>query len=168
MSHSPVSIKQKSRGPAITAKFSVSEKGITGVQLSQNPSQKGFEWHVCEGDSSPLVLDLLERWIDSYCKKKQPDIHLPIVLQGLPPYTTQVLSILRELPFGVTLTYQALAEVTGNPHGARAVGNACARNPFPLIIPCHRVLHASNGLGGFSCGLELKKALLTFEGSSYK
>jgi methylated-DNA-[protein]-cysteine S-methyltransferase len=167
MSYLPISTKQKSRGPSIKVKCSICEKGIKSIELADHAPNKGFSWEVVEEGHSPLVVSLIERWVDGYCKKRQPDVLLPVVMQGLPPYTTQVLSILRELPFGVTLTYQALAEVTGNPKGARAVGNACSRNPFPLIIPCHRVLHAGNGLGGFSCGLEIKKALLAFEGSAY-
>lgn len=152
------------QGPSLLVKFLVSKKEITTIQLVQAIGTTGLEWEII-GPHSPILEEMIEKWLDSYIKKRQPDVSLPIILDGLPPYTTRVLSILRDIPFGVSLTYKELAEITGSPRGARAVGNACARNPFPLIIPCHRVLATDQKLGGFSCGLDIKKALLSFEGN---
>lgn len=70
---------------------------------------------------------------------------------------------LRAVPRGVVITYGALAARLGQPHAARAIGRACARNPVPLWVPCHRVL-AADGLGGFSGGAQRKRALLALEG----
>ena len=154
------------RGPAIKVQFFVNEKEISEVRLLPNKPNAAFEWEIVTKDAPPRLAHLIERWVESYCKKRQPEVPLPIAIAGLPPYTTRVLYILRDVPLGVTLSYKELAEVTGNPMGARAVGSACGRNPCPLIIPCHRVL-ASKGLGGFSGGLEIKKALLDFEGIVY-
>ena len=70
---------------------------------------------------------------------------------------------LAAVPYGQTLTYGELAARVGNPRAARAVGQAVGANPCLIVIPCHRVL-ASNGLGGFGCGIERKKTLLTIEG----
>lgn len=154
----------KKRGPSIKAEFFVCEKGISKVLLHPLDLSEGFDYQIVKSKSAPNVTELIEKWIDSYSKGRQPKVILPIILDGLPPYTTRVLSILRDLPIGVTLTYQELAEVTDNPLGARAVGNACARNPCPLIIPCHRVLATGGRLGGFSCGIDIKKELLSFEG----
>lgn len=154
----------KKRGPPIKAQLFVNEKGITKVNLFSGMTFEGFEYEIIENRPAPHVIRLVEKWIEAYCKGKQPKIALPIVLEGLPPYTTRVLSILRDLPLGVTLTYKELAEVTDNPFGARAVGNACARNPCPLVIPCHRVLAKGGDLGGFSAGIDLKRHLLNFEG----
>ena len=70
---------------------------------------------------------------------------------------------LATVPYGQTLTYGELAARVGNPRAARAVGQAVGANPCLIVIPCHRVL-ASNGLGGFGCGIERKKTLLTIEG----
>lgn len=78
-------------------------------------------------------------------------------------FTRTVLDALQTLPFGVTCTYGELAAQIGSPKGARAVGNALGLNPFPLLLPCHRVV-ARNGLGGFSAGgLKVKQALLSYE-----
>ena len=162
----PDSSIQCSRGPKVKAQFFLGEKGIVKVALSPS-STSNFEWQVFYSTKSPL-LNLIEEWIESFCKKRQPTIVLPLILKGLPPYTTQVLSILRDIPLGLSLTYEALAEISGNPKGARAVGNACARNPFPLIIPCHRVLASRNRIGGFSSGLDIKKQLLNFEGIQFQ
>ncbi|MCC6128653.1 MAG: methylated-DNA--[protein]-cysteine S-methyltransferase [Acidobacteria bacterium] len=71
---------------------------------------------------------------------------------------------LRQVKPGKTVTYAGLAELTGRPNAFRACGMANARNPVPLIIPCHRVV-ASNGIGGYSSGLDRKKWLLKHEGA---
>jgi O-6-methylguanine DNA methyltransferase len=67
------------------------------------------------------------------------------------------------IPYGETLTYSELAHRAGNPTAIRAAANACARNPMPLIIPCHRVVEKSGGLGGFAWGVNYKRVLLALE-----
>lgn len=156
------------RGPALKAIFHSDERGITEIQLSLLENNRGMEWEIVGSSRSPLLEGMVEKWVESYVKKRPPEVFLPVVLDGLPPYTTRVLSILRDIPIGISLSYKELAEITGNPQGARAVGNACAKNPCPLVIPCHRVLAAGGALGGFSCGLELKELLLAYEGISFR
>jgi len=78
------------------------------------------------------------------------------------PFMRKVREKMRKIPWGHALTYQELAAKAGSPKASRAVGQACARNPLPLIIPCHRVL-AENGIGGFGYGVEWKSALLALE-----
>lgn len=151
------------RGPAVKLNFIVDERGINAIKLFQSTPDKGLEWEIIGLQISPLLEGLIGKWVESYSKKRQPDVVLPVVLDGLPPYTTRVLSILRDIPFGISLSYKELAEITGNPQGARAVGNACSRNPCPLVIPCHRILASASGLGGFSGGVQIKKVLLDFE-----
>ena len=101
------------------------------------------------------------------------------VLNGLPPSTLPPLdlhggtdfqrsvwaALLRISP-GSTRTYLDIARELSRPGGARAVGQACGANPIPVLIPCHRVLAANGGLGGFSCGLDWKIRLLRREGVS--
>ena len=74
-----------------------------------------------------------------------------------------VLSALQSIPYGQVITYKELAEKIGHPRAYRAVGNALKANPLPIILPCHRVV-ASNGLGGYGAGIEIKKFLLSLEG----
>jgi O-6-methylguanine DNA methyltransferase len=71
---------------------------------------------------------------------------------------------MRAIPWGHALTYGELAEKVGSPKAVRAIGQACARNPLPIIVPCHRVL-AADGLGGFAYGGAWKAALLAAETS---
>ena len=68
------------------------------------------------------------------------------------------------IPYGTVSTYARLAEQVGSARAARAVGNALARNPFPLIIPCHRAVRTDGSLGGFQGGTALKRSLLDMEG----
>jgi len=89
---------------------------------------------------------------------------LPIDLTGAPAFTRRVLEACREIPFGETRSYGELASALGAPGAARAVGQALARNPAPVVIPCHRVLGAGGKLSGFIGGLAWKKALLAHEG----
>lgn len=90
---------------------------------------------------------------------------IPVDLSGLPPFTRRALEAAREVPPGATATYGALASRTGVPGSARAVGQAMARNPVPLLVPCHRVLSSTGGLTGFSApgGTATKKRLLEIE-----
>lgn len=87
---------------------------------------------------------------------------VPVGLVG-PIFHKKVWDVLLSIPFGHTMTYAQIAERLGSPKAARAVGNACARNPVVIIVPCHRVL-AQNGLGGFGGGLPTKRLLLRHEG----
>lgn len=92
-----------------------------------------------------------------------PDI--PILLEGLSCFARLVLAACRQIRFGQVVTYSGLAREIGRPAAARAVGNALAKNPLPLIIPCHRVVRSDGRVGGFSApgGTAMKKRLLELE-----
>jgi O-6-methylguanine DNA methyltransferase len=79
----------------------------------------------------------------------------------------RVLMAEKEIPRGYVCSYGQLAAVVGKPKAARAVGTALARNPFPIIIPCHRTVRRDGSLGGFGGGLPLKRALLEMEGVAF-
>jgi methylated-DNA-[protein]-cysteine S-methyltransferase len=89
--------------------------------------------------------------------------HVPVDLSSLPPFRQQVLLALMRVPYGATVTYGALAAAIGTPGAARAVGQALARNPVAIIVPCHRVIGADGRLTGFGGGLPWKRALLALE-----
>lgn len=72
---------------------------------------------------------------------------------------------LLKIPFGKTASYKEIAGMIGHPQAFRAVGTVCGQNPLPIIVPCHRVISSDGGLGGYSGGLEIKKALLKLEGT---
>jgi methylated-DNA-[protein]-cysteine S-methyltransferase len=91
---------------------------------------------------------------------------LPVDLRLMAaPFRRTVLEELREVPFGQTVSYGELAARAGNPKAARAVGTACARNPIPIVVPCHRVLPGTGKLGNYGGGPERKRALLELEGA---
>ncbi len=80
------------------------------------------------------------------------------------PFERGVWQLLRQIPYGQTRTYGELARAIGRPHAARAVGQCNARNPWAIIVPCHRVVGAQADLTGYGGGLDLKRQLLELEG----
>lgn len=87
-------------------------------------------------------------------------------LDGVPAFHRQAYEAARQIPSGHTVSYGALAQSLGNPGAARAIGQAMGKNPFPIVVPCHRVLAAHRATGGFSAhgGVETKAKLLAAEG----
>ncbi len=85
-------------------------------------------------------------------------------MSRVPPFHKKVLRFLAGIPRGMVSTYGTVAMKTGAPGGARAAGQGCAKNPFPAVYPCHRVVRSDGALGGFGGGLTLKRALLEMEG----
>ncbi len=82
---------------------------------------------------------------------------------GTSPFYTKVLEEVARVPYGKTVSYSQIAQKLKNPKAARAVGTANARNPLPIIIPCHRIIAKNNRLGGYAGGIKMKKYLLGFE-----
>jgi methylated-DNA-[protein]-cysteine S-methyltransferase len=89
---------------------------------------------------------------------------LPLAPRGT-PFQLRVWQELRRIPRGQVISYKELAQRIGNPKASRAVGQANAVNPLPLIIPCHRVIKADGTLGGYSSGVDRKSWLLRHEGA---
>ncbi len=81
------------------------------------------------------------------------------------PFQQRVWRLTRAIPYGSTRTYDSLARAAGHPNAARAVGQCMARNPLPIIVPCHRVVGSTGNLRGFGGGLAMKRALLEMEGA---
>ncbi len=103
--------------------------------------------------------DELTAWLALYGQRKP----IPFNLANGTLFQQNVMKELTQIPFGQTISYQHLAALCGKPKGARAIGNACGRNPFPLFIPCHRVIRSNGSTGGFSLDIEVKTRLLDFE-----
>ena len=106
---------------------------------------------------------IYEAWrqISEYFAASRQEFSLPLANVGT-QFQRKCWNALLEIPYGEVLTYKAMAERVGYPTACRAVAGACARNPFPIIVPCHRVV-ATNSLGGFAGGLEAKRFLLDLE-----
>lgn len=99
------------------------------------------------------------------CELKEFD--MPLDLKGT-EFQRSVYDRLMVIPYGKVTTYGDVAADINKPKAARAVGQAVGANPVPIIVPCHRVLASSGGLGGFGGGLDIKRALLTIEGIHIK
>jgi len=143
-------------------KFLLSASTIDSVEIE---SHSHLHWEIFGHLKDPKVEKMIHSWMEAYSSRKQCKIQLPINTKNYSSYTQSIWSALRKVPFGETITYKELAKVTGRPDAARAVGNACGKNPCLLVIPCHRVIASDGSLGGFSAGLNLKQTLLDFEKS---
>ena len=112
--------------------------------------------------NSELEQKLVKDFRDYFCGKPVK-FKYKMSLDSLTDFQKQVLRILARIPKGRVESYGSIAKKTGRPGAARAVGSACGRNPLPIVIPCHRVIKADGSLGGFGCGIDLKKLLLGLE-----
>jgi len=143
-------------------------KGLLRTCLSC-PTCKTAECHLLAGLHNPRfeknLLKPLQDKIIAYFEGHPAKFATPLALNHLPPFTQNVLTACRKIPFGKTISYSQLAAMIGKPLASRAVGNALAKNPIPLIIPCHRVIRSDGSLGQFSAcgGTKTKKKLLDLE-----
>jgi methylated-DNA-[protein]-cysteine S-methyltransferase len=112
---------------------------------------------------APDRLDAVAREIDEYFARRRQTFDVPLDLRLAHGFRRTVLSRLRTIGYGRTASYAAVAEATGHPRAVRAVGTACATNPLPVVVPCHRVVRSDGSLGGYLGGLQAKKALLALE-----
>ena len=135
-------------------------KNLAGIRLDWAKSRKGDK--ALSGLSEQVAVGLAK-----YVRgqpAKWPD--MPLDTDGMSEFKSRVLMTLAsDVPHGSTVSYGELAGMCGKPEAARAVGRIMASNPWPLLVPCHRVVGADGKLTGFSgCGLPMKKFLLQLEG----
>jgi methylated-DNA-[protein]-cysteine S-methyltransferase len=112
---------------------------------------------------APRRLDGPRRELDDYFAGRLREFDLPLDRRLMSDFMQRVLSATATIPFGSVSTYGAVAREAGSPRGSRAAGNALGSNPMPIVIPCHRVLHADGGIGGYTGGLDRKRTLLELE-----
>lgn len=112
------------------------------------------------------ALEKLVRALTDYSQGFSLAAPWPILnLEGFTPLQQRVLQAVAAIPYGQVATYKQIAEAVDCPEGARFVGNTMAINPYPLLIPCHRVVRSDRRLGHFSSGVDLKRRLLRLEKS---
>lgn len=145
-------------------RLSWTDRGLTSIHWpgEGTPDPEG-RWDDVPG----FVTDAIRR-IRSHLAGTPEDFKdLPVDLQDTTPFRRRVLEAARGIPTGETRTYGELARAVGSPGAARAVGQAMATNPMPVVIPCHRILAAGSSMGGFSApgGVETKRRLLRIEGA---
>ncbi len=135
-------------GPKICVQAESLNGKLVATHLSLSDS------FICKG-ATPILLE----WCSLYAKGFSSSLSL----QFGSLFQQKVMKAMQKIPFGQTVSYSELATSCGSSKGARAVGNACHRNPFPLLVPCHRVIRSDKQMGGFAFDIEIKRRLLEFE-----
>ncbi len=136
---------------------------IAERQLLRNKILTDFHFILHEKDLFKSVQQKVVAYFEGERIDFGADIEIELYLDSF--FTKQVLVACRDIAFGQTLTYLDIAKRLGKPRATRAVGTALAKNPLPLIVPCHRVLRSDGQIGGFSAGggAEMKAKLLEHE-----
>ena len=148
--HSPIGI----------LKISAEEECITGLSLE---TQEGLQEIVSETPPTALLQEACTQ-LTEYFAGERTSFSLPIAYPHGTPFQHSVWNALRDIPYGETRSYEDIAVAIGNPKAVRAIGQANTRNPILLLVPCHRVINKNGTIGGFGCGVEVKKQLLQLEG----
>jgi methylated-DNA-[protein]-cysteine S-methyltransferase len=133
-----------------------SESSITKIGYS--PQKPDFE-----PQRSPLT-DQACTELENYFLGKSKKFDLPLLTSSFSPFYQSVWSEVAKVPYGHTLSYNDISKALNNPKAVRAVGMANGKNPFPILIPCHRVIGSDGSLTGYAFGLEVKTWLLELEG----
>jgi methylated-DNA-[protein]-cysteine S-methyltransferase len=113
--------------------------------------------------SAPARLDDVARELDEYFAGRRQVFDLPLDFQLATGFRRAVLSRLPGIGYGTTASYATVAAAAGSPKAVRAAGTACASNPLPVVVPCHRVVRSDGSLGRYRGGQDVKQALITLE-----
>jgi len=153
--------------PAGMIGLSLSEKGITGIELprrGKGSCRRAAGVRSVRRESGPSpVGNRAAMQLRRYFAGERVTFHLPLDLPQTTDFQQAVWKETAKIPYGETRSYAWIARRIGRPRAARAVGQALGANPVPVIIPCHRVISSAGTLGGFSGGLSMKRYLLGVE-----
>ncbi|MBO0786057.1 MAG: methylated-DNA--[protein]-cysteine S-methyltransferase [Actinobacteria bacterium] len=116
--------------------------------------------------AAPARLDAVARQLEEYFTGRRRAFDLPVDLRLATGFRRQVLDWLPRIPYGATQTYAQVAAAAGSSRAVRAAGTACAANPVPIVIPCHRVIRSDGSYGGYAGGPDAKRALLALEAAA--
>ncbi|HSQ61450.1 MAG TPA: methylated-DNA--[protein]-cysteine S-methyltransferase [Acidobacteriota bacterium] len=142
-----------------------SERGLREVRLGDRavPSAREGRSRGVSYVKRPRWTDAARQALERYLASLAPLDDVALDVEAGTPFQRQVWDAARRIPIGQVRGYGEVAAMAGAPSASRAVGNALGMNPVPIVIPCHRVIHADLGLGGFSAGLRWKRFLLEHE-----
>lgn len=115
---------------------------------------------------APARLDTVSRELDEYFAGARRSFDVALDWRLSAGFRSTVLHHLSDISYGNTASYAAVARLAGNPKAVRAVGSACATNPLPVVVPCHRVVRSDGTLGGYLGGVDAKRALLALEAAA--
>ena len=133
---------------------------LIAVAFTSRPNKNHLKYSFLNPENP--VLQQAAQQIKEYFQGKRTQFQLPLLWQGT-DFQIRVWQELVKIPYGKTISYQQLALQIGNARATRAVAQACAQNPLPIIVPCHRVIRKDGSLGGYAAGLPIKKFLLQLE-----
>lgn len=136
-----------------------SPRGVRSISFIPQPAKP-------ETSCTDPVMKRLINELDRYFAGHLTKFSVPVDPASGTPFQRRVWNKLTAIPYGETRAYSEVARAAGRPAAARAVGSANKRNDIPILIPCHRVIHAGGTLGGYASGLKIKRALLELERSS--
>jgi len=149
--------------------LAATDRGVVALGLPNHPADDMVQRLAAEVSprimEAPARLDAPRRELDAYFEGKLRDFSVPVDWSLTRGFTDRALHVVAGIPYGRTLSYTEVADRAGNRKASRAAGTACATNPIPLIVPCHRVLPASGIPGNYGGGPEMKRSLLEMEGS---
>ncbi|WP_280831925.1 methylated-DNA--[protein]-cysteine S-methyltransferase [Mycolicibacterium frederiksbergense] len=115
---------------------------------------------------APARLDTVARELDEYFDGSRHTFDIALDWRLSQGFRSTVLHHLPEIDYGHTASYATVAKLAGNPKAVRAVGSACATNPLPVVVPCHRVIRSDGAMGGYLGGVEAKRTLLALEAAA--
>ena len=150
--------------------ISETSKGIDAIALPKGSKR------AIESDLRSMTGELFEEGVSArleearhqlldYLDGKRATFDVPLDFSHGTPFQRRVWRVLQRVPYGKLRSYQWIASRVGGRHYARAVGSAVGANPLPVVVPCHRIVAQDASLGGFSCGLPMKRKLLALEGT---
>jgi len=116
--------------------------------------------------AAPARLDHVAQELEEYFDGRRQRFDVPLDWRLSAGFRSTVLHHLPEIGYGHTASYAAVARLAGSPKAFRAVGSACAANPLPVIVPCHRVVRSDGGMGGYLGGAQAKRILLSLEAAA--
>lgn len=116
--------------------------------------------------NAPARLDTVARELNEYFDGRRHGFDMPLDWRLSAGFRSLVLHRLSQIGYGHTASYAAVAQLAGHPRAIRAVGTACATNPLPVVVPCHRVVRSDGGMGGYLGGVEAKRTLLSLEAAA--
>jgi methylated-DNA-[protein]-cysteine S-methyltransferase len=154
-------------GPLLLA---ATERGLVRIAYANEGHDRVL--HDLSDRVSPRILhasqrlDPVARELDEYFAGRRERFDLPLDWQLTRGFRSMVLRQLPEIRYGHTASYGSIAQLVGNPKAVRAVGSACATNPLPIVVPCHRVVRSDGSLSGYVGGVDAKRALLALESAT--
>lgn len=155
----------KIKAPPGTIWILATDAGLREVMLSdrKGPSRSEMRARGWKLVRRPQWTDPFRRALEDYLRGAERRLDLRLDFGMGTAFQRQVWAAARKIPYGVAASYEDVARLAGRPRASRAVGNALGANPIPIVVPCHRVIHADRSIGGFSSGLNWKRFLLELE-----